>query len=130
MPNSAVALTANCNESRRPEKPLPQGEKAGFSRGLAERALPNDGDAPTEFLKGCHRREIPFDVALCFGAQASPGLLAEDQLAAATEAAFQRLIASVDGFQPLLCEIWKNCPSSRGGYYSNFGNLWRWLLTV
>lgn len=69
-------------------------------------------------------------VALCFGAQASPGQMTEDQLAAATETAFQRLISSVDGFQPLLCEIWKNCPSLRGGYYSSFGNLWRWLVTV
>ncbi|SMG56120.1 TniQ family protein [Paracoccus sp. J56] len=64
---------------------------------------------------------------LCFGATTAPRRLSEEQLATATEAAFQKLISTDDGFTPLLQEIWDACPSTRPGYYPALGNLWIWL---
>lgn len=65
--------------------------------------------------------------ALCFGAAAAPRQLDNEQLAIVTETAFQRLAATSVGFEPLIREIWEACPSQRPGYYTAFGNLWRWL---
>ncbi|RJE85034.1 TniQ family protein [Paracoccus onubensis] len=65
--------------------------------------------------------------ALCFGAAAAPRQLDSEQLATATEVAFQRLAATNARLEPLIREIWEACPSQRPGYYTAFGNLWRWL---
>lgn len=68
--------------------------------------------------------------ALCFGAAVAPRQLDSEQLATATEVAFQRLAATNAGLESLIREIWEACPSQRPGYYTAFGNLWRWLDKV